>query len=81
MTTAFIGMKEFRQNMAKISDEACKSMRRLIILKKDQPMFELRPLSKKEAFEEDLVMRLERAKTGKTYTTAEVRKRLGLGSL
>lgn len=46
MTTKFIGVKELRQNMARVAYAARKHNQRLIVLKKNEPIFELRPLTK-----------------------------------
>ncbi len=78
MTTKFVGMKEFRQNMAKISTDAHKKKCRLVILRKNKPLFEIHPISQEREFVDDILRRAERAKRGKTYSTKEVRKRLGL---
>lgn len=82
MTTRFVGLKEFRQNIAKFSAEAYKKTQRLVILRKNQPIFEIRPLTAKQAFTDDLMIRLERAeeefKNGKTYSQNEIEKSLGL---
>ncbi len=48
MDTLFIGIKEFRQNMAKVTQDALDNKRRIIILRKNEPIFELIPLSKKD---------------------------------
>jgi antitoxin (DNA-binding transcriptional repressor) of toxin-antitoxin stability system len=82
MVTRFIGVKEFRQNMAKLAQKARKNNERLIILRKNEPIFELRPLSKKDATLEKLMRDIEEAredvKAGRVYTTEEVRKNLGI---
>lgn len=48
MDTLFIGLKEFRQNMARVTQDALDNKRRIIILRKNEPLFELIPLSKKD---------------------------------
>lgn len=57
MNTLFIGIKEFRKNMAKVTADALENKQRVIILRKNQPIFELIPLSKKDRdywkFEQD----------------------------
>ncbi len=82
MTTRFIGMKEFRQNMAKISEDAYKKNQRLVILRKNRAIFEIRPLSKEQAFEDEILLRVEEAKedhkAGRTYSQTDVEKLLGL---
>lgn len=82
MTTRFIGVKELRQNLAKVSERALKNKERLIVLKKNVPIFELRPLSKADATLERLMLDLyeaeEDVKAGRLYSQAEVEKMLGL---
>lgn len=82
MTTTFVGMKEFRQNMAKISADACKRMSRLVVLRKNKPMFSVVPLSERERFEDELMLDLKSAKAdlaaGRTVTLDQIEKKLGL---
>lgn len=82
MTTKFIGMKEFRQNMAKISAQARKKNQRLIVLRKNVPMFELRPLSKNDVQMEQFALSiqegLEDVKAGRIYSHEQVKKMFGI---
>lgn len=82
MTSRFIGLKELRQNMAKITADALKKNQRLVVFKKNVPIFELRPLSKAEIFDAEMALSLARAeediKAGRTYSQEEVEKRLGI---
>ncbi|MEK7655758.1 MAG: hypothetical protein AAB386_03720 [Patescibacteria group bacterium] len=82
MVTKFIGLKELRQNMAGITREATKKRHRVIVLKKNSPLFELRPLSGADTilwtFQRELEEARESARKGDTYSTKEVRKMLGL---
>jgi len=82
MTTKFIGVKELRQNMAKISTQARKKNERLIVLRKNKPLFELRPLSGQESLIESFRRDIEEARqdirVGNVYTAAEAQKILGL---
>jgi PHD/YefM family antitoxin component YafN of YafNO toxin-antitoxin module len=82
MTTQFVGIKEFRANMAVLSEAAVRQHRRLIILRKNKPLFELRPLDQKEASLESLLQGVtearEDARRGRTYSAAQIRKELGL---
>ncbi len=82
MTTKFIGLKELRQNMSAVSQEAVHKRHRLIVLKKNVPIFELHPLSAKDvalwSFERDLALARISAREEKTYSTADVREILGL---
>ncbi|MBU2509387.1 type II toxin-antitoxin system Phd/YefM family antitoxin [Patescibacteria group bacterium] len=82
MTTRFVGVKELRQNMAKLTKRAKEKNERLIILRKNEPIFELRPLSKTDAKLEKLMLDIKEAqediKAGRLYTIEEVEKALGL---
>ena len=82
MTTKFIGIKELRQNMAKITEQARKNNQRLIVLRKNEPIFELRPLSKKDATLERLALDiqegLEDVKAGRVYSHEEIKNYFGL---
>jgi antitoxin (DNA-binding transcriptional repressor) of toxin-antitoxin stability system len=82
MPTTFVGMKELRQNMARISQRATKRRERVIVLRKNKPVFELRPLSAESALVETFRQSIEEAradvKAGRTRTLEEVEKRLGL---
>jgi len=82
MITKFIGIKELRQNMAKITQNALKKKERLIVFRRNKPLFELRPLSDKEVFEEylrrDLDIALDQVKKGNVFSQEEVEKSLGL---
>jgi len=82
MTTRFIGVKELRQNISKVSDQALKKNERLIVLRKNVPIFELRPLSKKDATLEKLMLDISEAeadvKAGRLYSQEDVEKMFGL---
>jgi len=78
MTTKFIGVKDLRQNMAKITKDAQKNNERIIVLRKNQPIFELRPLSNKdiykESFIEDIKEAISQAKKGEVYSQEDILK-------
>lgn len=80
--TKFIGTKQLRQNMAKISKDAQKKNERIIVLRKNQPVFELRPLSAEdfiiESFRRDIDEARSDKKKGMVKSQAEVEKLLGL---
>lgn len=44
MTTQFVGMKDFRQNMSKYTEQANKKNIRYIVLKKNTPVLEINPI-------------------------------------
>lgn len=82
MTTQFIGMKELRQNIAKVAKRAQQKNERYIVLRKNKPVFELRPLSVKERKREEFIASIrtaeEDARAGRVYTQEEIEKKLGL---
>ena len=82
MATRFVGIKELRQNMAQITQRSSKKKERLIILRKNEPLFELRPLSGKDVFENRLLLDLKQAekevKQGKSISLDEATQQLGL---
>jgi len=82
MTTKFIGTKELRQDMANITRRARKRNERIIVLRKNQPIFELRPLSDKdslmESFRRDIEEAREDKRKGRVYSQTEVEKMFGL---
>ncbi len=67
-----VGVKEFRANMHEISEKARKNKCRLLIMKKNVPVFEVRPLSPKELFENEILQRAENSRNKKGHSTAEV---------
>ena len=82
MTTKFIGLKDFRQNLAGYTKEAKLKNVRFIILKKNVPVLEVKALDEKEFSLEKLAAEIAEArqqvKEGKVYTHKQVIKMLGL---
>jgi len=82
MVTKLIGVKEFRQNIADYHKKAIKNDWRFIVLSRNKPIFDVRPLNDKEANLEQLVADVAEAridyKNCRTYTSNQVRKTLGL---
>ena len=78
MTTKLIGVREFRQNMATLYAKAKKNNWRYIILNRNQPIFKVEPLSKKDAIIEKLAQEIEEAredvKKGRVYDFEKVCK-------
>ena len=81
MTTRFIDEKEMRQLTQAVKPQLTKSTR-YIVLRKNEPIFELRTLSKKDAtldrLQRDLAEAEEDVRKGRVYTQAEVEKMLNL---
>ena len=82
MTTKLIGVKQFRQNIATLYKQATKNNWRFIVLNRNQPIFKVEPLSKKDAILEKLAAEIAEAredvKKGRLYSFEEVCKELGL---
>ncbi|PIQ77671.1 hypothetical protein COV82_03255 [Candidatus Peregrinibacteria bacterium CG11_big_fil_rev_8_21_14_0_20_46_8] len=82
MTTKFIGMKDFRQNMATYTKKAKQQNVRFIILKKNVPVLEIKAIDEKEItlekLAEDVAEARKQIKRGEVYTQAEVMKELGI---
>ena len=82
MITKLIGVREFRQNMATLYTKARKNNLRYIILNRNQPIFRVEPLSKKDAIIEKLAQEIEEAredvKKGRIYTAEQIRRDLKL---
>lgn len=82
MTTKFLGMKDFRQNMSQYTSQANKKKIKFIILRKNIPVLEITPINEKEYAYTKLSKELEESekqiKDGKFYTQEEVMKEFGL---
>lgn len=82
MTTKFIGLKEFRQNLAGYTKQAKVKKIRFIILKKNIPVLEVKALDEKDFMLEKLAAEItearEQVKTGKVYTQQEIMEEFGL---
>ncbi|MDP2631046.1 MAG: hypothetical protein Q8P56_06615 [Candidatus Uhrbacteria bacterium] len=82
MTTQFVGLKDFRQNLATYTAQVRTANTRLIILKKNKPILDVRGLDEKNSSLEqlayDIALAREDVKMGRIYTMEQVRKTLGL---
>jgi len=82
MVTKLIGIREFRQNITSLQAKALKNNWRFVVLNRNQPVFKVEPLSKKDAILEKLAIDIEEAredvKKGRIYNAEEVRRELGL---
>lgn len=79
MTTRTIGIKEFRQNISKLSEE--KNVR-FIVMNHSRPIFKVEPIDEDQLILEKYADQIDRgvqeANKGKTTAAATVRKRLKL---
>ncbi len=82
MTTKLIGLKEFRQNLSHYTKVANAGNIRFIILKKNIPILEVKPLDEKNFVIEKLAKEVgearEQVKSGKVYTQAQIMQEFGL---
>lgn len=80
--TKFIGMKEFRQNLAQYTEEAQKKKSSFVVLKKNVPVLLVQALDPKEFEFAVLKKQLQEAKDeidkGNYYTHDEVKQMFGL---
>lgn len=81
MTTKFIGMREFRDHLAKYTKKAKKGVR-YVVLRKNVPVLEVKPIDEKQFAMERLSAEIEEAeqniREGKFYTQEEILKEFGL---
>ena len=82
MTTKFVGMKDFRQNMSQYTAQANNKKIKFIVLKKNIPVLEINPIDEKEYAYTKLSKELDESekqiKQGKSYTQEEVMNEFGL---
>lgn len=83
MTIKFIGMKEFRQNLAHYTEAIRKDGNvSYIILRKNVPVLKVSPVDEKEFMMEKLRQELDEAEAsyrrGENYTQEEIMKEFGL---
>lgn len=82
MTTQFVGLKEFRQNLSGYTKKAKAQKIRYIVLRKNVPVLEVKALDGKEfALEKlaaDIAEAREQVKRGEVYTQEEIMKEFGL---
>jgi hypothetical protein len=82
MVTKLIGVKEFRQNMARYALSARRNNWRYVVLSRNEPIFEVTPLSKKDVILEKLAADVAEAradyKAGRVLTAEQMRRQFGL---
>jgi PHD/YefM family antitoxin component YafN of YafNO toxin-antitoxin module len=81
MNTKFIGIKDFRQNMAEYAKKAQSNKTRFIVMNRNKPMFEITPFEEEEDYSSlyDSLMKAKAdVEAGNFYTHEQVAKRLGL---
>lgn len=82
MTTKFVGIKQFRQNIASYAEDAKIKNVRFIILRKNVPVLEVKSLDEKEFVLEKLADDVKKAredvKKGNVYTQKQLMTEFGL---
>ena len=83
MTTQMIGVREFRQNMTTLYRKAQKKQVRYIVMNKNRPVFEVRPVEPKreiylDSFIAEIAEARQQVKEGKVRSWDEVKKSLRL---
>jgi PHD/YefM family antitoxin component YafN of YafNO toxin-antitoxin module len=77
MNTKFIGIKDFRQNMALYAKEARSKKSRLVVMSRNTPLFAIEPFDESESYE-SLYNKVTRAKAdvsaGRTHSQNDVMK-------
>ena len=81
-TTKFIGVREFRQNISELYKTAQNKNIKYMVLNKNKPVFEVRPISEKESSLEQLIAITIEAradsKSGRIYSLESLEKELGI---
>lgn len=82
MITKLVGVKEFRQNMAKYMASGSRYGWRYVVLSRNKPIGEVRPFSKKDAVLEQLAADIaearQEARAGKGMPLEEALQSVGL---
>lgn len=82
MTSKFVGIKDFRQNISWYSKEALLKNIRFIVMKKNVPIFEVNPIDEKKyayiKLSEELAESEEQIKKGHSYSQEEVMREFDL---
>jgi hypothetical protein len=80
MNTKFIGIKEFRQNIAKYATKAQGARTRFIVVNHNRPMFEVTPFAPNTTLDSlfsDILAAKKDIATGKVFTQDEILAELG----
>jgi hypothetical protein len=77
----FVGIKEFRQNIAQFAKTAREKKQRIVVMNRNKPLFEIKPFAEDEYLDSFVQSVLEAERdiaAGNFYTSAEVKKELGI---
>lgn len=82
MTTQFVGVREFRQNLTQLYQKAQKKNLRYVVLNNNKPVFEVNPIIEKDVTLESLYARISHTRKqvarGKTHSLEAVEREFGL---
>ncbi|MEK7085799.1 MAG: hypothetical protein AAB953_02180 [Patescibacteria group bacterium] len=82
MSLKLVGIKDFRKNLAKYVQQTQTQGVRIIVLRKNMPLFEVKPVEEKEIaiakLEQEVAEAREQIKRGEYITHEEMLKKLGL---
>ena len=82
MTTKLIGIKQFRLDLTKVTNEARTKNVHFIVMRHSVPQFRVSPMSRKELELEQLRADIAEAraqiKRGDSYTMEEIKKEFGI---
>lgn len=81
MTTKFIGIKDFRQNISDYVQRAQQGDARYIVMNRNKPLFEIKPFAEDEYLDSfvSAVLKSEaEVEAGKYHTEEEVMRALGI---
>lgn len=81
MTTKFIGIKDFRKNIADYVKRAQNSDARFIVMNRNKPLFEIKPFAEDkylDSFVSSIIKAEAEVAKGKHRTQAEVMTELGI---
>ena len=81
MNTKFVGVKDFRQNMADYAKRARKGDTRFVVMNRNKPLFEIKPFADDEYLDSFVASMLEAeadVAAGRTISHSKLVKKLGL---
>lgn len=82
MVTKLVGVKQFRQNISSYYRQSLKNNWRFIILNRNQPIFEVRPINDKKITLEKLAANVAKAredyKQGRIYSLKNICREFGV---
>ncbi len=80
MNTKFVGVKDFRQNMAAYAKKAQKKDTRYVVVNRDKPLFVIEPFDEDatlESFYNDIQKARADVEAGRVYSQKEILAKFG----